>query len=261
MDVAGSNHILWQFEHQVAHHMDPNVPGKDNDCAIADPILRFHPAVGRRWWHKINHYTTFFGITFGFWKWNASDVYYYFSQQIGSVKFHLNYSDWVSLLCFKVVWISVRVILPWYLHGFRTFFTGFVIFMAIGAHYLENIFIVNHIQEELLPKEDAHWAERQVMATTNWCGGGYIANFISGGLNHQVEHHLFPSYSTYVYPVIAPIVEQTCKDFNLPYNNHKTFIEAWLACANYLRDLGSDRFDDFTPGKATFKAPKTKKLH
>jgi len=138
-----------------------------------------------------------------------------------------------------------------------------LLFLWLLEHTISRIFfIVNHIQEDLQPAQDTHWAVQQVMATADWCGGGYIANFISGGLNHQIEHHLFPSYSIYVYPVIAPIVEQTCKDFGLPYNNHKSFIDAWLACATYLRDLGSERFDDFAPIKtSTFGTPKAKKLH
>ena len=78
------------------------------------------------------------------------------------------------------------------------------------------------------------------MATSNWCSGSHIANFLSGGLNHQMEHHLFPSMSIYLYPYISPIVRQTCEEFNLPYRNFKSFGDAWFSMFEYLRKLGSE---------------------
>lgn len=67
-------------------------------------------------------------------------------------------------------------------------------------------------------------------------------NFISGGLNHQIEHHLFPAMNIYLYPFISEIVEKTCQEFNLPYNNYETFAEAYVDMISYLKAMGQESF-------------------
>ena len=120
--------------------------------------------------------------------------------------------------------------------------------LAIGAHYLENIFIVNHIQHGLVPPTAAHWSVKQVLGTSNWHSGSVWWNWVSGGLNHQIEHHLFPSMNIHLYPLIAPIVKQTCLEYGLPYYNYPSFGVAYLDMIRYLRAMGDPSFtaDKFT---------------
>lgn len=82
-----------------------------------------------------------------------------------------------------------------------------------------------------------------MIATANWGSASHFCNWISGGLNHQIEHHLFPSYSIYTYPVISPIVREVCAKHGLPYHNYSHFGSAWLAMVTYLKNLGTDKFD------------------
>ena len=62
----------------------------------------------------------------------------------------------------------------------------------------------------------------------------------TGALNHQTVHHLFPGICQYYYPQITPIVVQTCKEFNIPYNYKKTFTEALGCHLNHLWTMGRD---------------------
>jgi len=241
MDLAGGSSIIWSFEHNVAHHMDPNTLHRDNDCSIGDPLLRFHPRLRRRWWHRYQHITTYIVMTFGFYRWLVADFLILADRRVGSVSFAANRSDEVKLVVFKLRWIVCHVVVPWVLFGWWRMFALMFVALSIGAHYLENIFIVNHIQEDLVPSKDVHWAVAQVSSTANWSSGSYLSNWLSGGLNHQVEHHLFPAYSYYNYPLIAPIVQQTCADFNLPYNNYPSFGAAWMATASFLKSLGEKK--------------------
>jgi len=243
MDLIGSSHLIWQHEHQVAHHCDPNVVGHDNDCSIGDPYLRFHPDIKRKWWHKYQHILTFVGMSVGFFKWLFGDFFCFFDGKVGSAKFAVSTRDWIKLVAFKFSWIYLHMFLPYQLHGALVGTTILFLTMIPGAHYLENIFIVNHIQADLIPPPNSHWAVKQVLATSNWASGSHFWNFVSGGLNHQIEHHLFPCYSIYVYPEISSIVQQTCQEFNLPYTNFAGFSDAWLHMFFYLRDLGTDKFD------------------
>ena len=66
-----------------------------------------------------------------------------------------------------------------------------------------------------MPRKDAHWAVQQVQGSANWSSGSRWSNWLSGGLNHQIEHHLFPSMSIYLYPTISPVVRQTCAELGI----------------------------------------------
>lgn len=74
--------------------------------------------------------------------------------------------------------------------------------------------------------------------------GSTLANWVSGGLNHQIEHHLFPSMSIYAYPTIAPVVQQTCAEFGIKYNTFDSFPQAWWSMMLSLKDMGSADFPE-----------------
>jgi fatty acid desaturase len=101
---------------------------------------------------------------------------------------------------------------------------------------------VNHIQKGLIPPAKSHWAVRQVLGSANWRAGSHLYNWFSGGLNHQIEHHLFPAVSHYYYPQISPIVQETCKEFGLDYRNYPSFGVAFGSLRHYLWELGN--FDE-----------------
>jgi fatty acid desaturase len=67
-----------------------------------------------------------------------------------------------------------------------------------------------------------------------------IMAFLSGHLNYQIEHHLFPSVSQYYYPDIAPIVRQVCKKWKVPYNYVPSFYEAISTHIKYLYNMGNE---------------------
>merc|ERR1712054_92006 len=103
---------------------------------------------------------------------------------------------------------------------------------------MENTFIVNHIQKDLIAPVGCHWATSNVFASANWQSGSKFWCWMSGGLNHQIEHHLFPSISHYYYPMLSPIVKKTCEEYNLPYNNFETFTDCWNSMRSYLYEPG-----------------------
>ena len=81
------------------------------------------------------------------------------------------------------------------------------------------------------------------MTTSVWLNGPPVctsrwANWVSGGLNHQVEHHLFPSMSIYLYPTISPLVRETCREFGLEYRDFSGYWVALAHCVGYLHELG-----------------------
>lgn len=244
MDVVGSNSLIWSHEHQVAHHMDPNDLDHDNDCQIGNPWIRMHPHLKWNKFQRIQHISLFLGISVGFWKWIIGDVEHFIRHRVGLCAMAVNKKDWAWMVLFKSAWVFVHLVIPTYYFGWKITLLQSAVFMAIGAHYLENIFIVNHIQSGLVPPPHAHWAEKQLLGTSNWGSGSLLYNWVSGGLNHQIEHHLFPAMTHYLYPYISPVVKQTCEEFNIPYLNYTTFSSAWIDMFTYIRDLGLENFHE-----------------
>lgn len=242
MDIIGSNATIWGYEHQVAHHGEPNEIHHDNDCEIGAPIVRMHPEIPHTPPMVYQHIIIPIAMTIGLLKWYAGDFGHFLRKHVGNISMAIDGEDWKGLLAFKAMWFVAHVILPVYYQGLGLGLLQMFLFMAIGGHYLENIFIVNHIQNGLVPPPDAHWASKQVLATSNWASGSVFWNWFSGGLNHQVEHHMFPALSHWWYPHIAATVKACCADHGLPYEDYASFPTAWIAMFTYLRDLGQVDF-------------------
>ena len=159
------------------------------------------------------------------------------------MSFAVSWRQWLLLLALKLCWLCLRVLCPLLLFPLPWALLLILLPLGIGAHYLENIFIVNHIQHGLVPPAAAHWAVKQVAATSNWQSGSRLWNVVSGGLNHQIEHHLFPSMSIHLYPLIQPVVAACCADFDLPYHNYPSFLAAYKDMSRFLHAMGSESFD------------------
>ncbi len=238
MDLVGGSSLVWRASHQVSHHGKPNVRGADNDAEIGFPLLRFHPDLPHRPWHRFQTVGLAVGMSVGLIKWTVSDLLHLRRGQVTHARFHVTRATWIKTALFKTLFFGMHVALPivWLgpLHGILTT----MVMMAVGAYYMEGIFIVNHLQHGLVPRPGAHWALQQVQGSANWSSGSRWSNWLSGGLNHQIEHHLFPSMSPYLYPVISPVVRATCAAHGVPYRDFSGFAAALAGCAGYLHDLG-----------------------
>ena len=237
-----SDLISFEFLFRCVSQQSPNISGVDNDCEIGNPFIRMHPDLPHASAQVFQHITVPLAMSFGFIKWFIADFFALSTGKVGNINFSVTQSEWYKLLIFKSFWLLIHVIVPIYYCGVvKTFLLAFL-WLAIGAHYLENTFIVNHIQHGLVPSVNAHWSVKQVLATSNWCSESIFFNWISGGLNHQIEHHLFPTVSIHLYPQISPIIKKCCQDFNLPYYNYPSFTSAWCDMICYLKALGQADF-------------------
>jgi len=168
------------------------------------------------------------------------------SGQVGSVKFFCSFQKFSVMLLFKALFFIRFILVPVYLHGWSSLFFLFIS-SAITAYYLEILFLVNHNQAGLIPSTTDHWAMKSCLATSNWSSGSLFWNWFSGGLNHQIEHHLFPSLNHYLLPYISPVVLEVCKEYNLPYYNFKDFSTAFDAMCQHLTILGYEETDPKRP--------------
>ena len=81
------------------------------------------------------------------------------------------------------------------------------------------------------------WAAHQMRTTVNFANSSAVCNWYTGGLNHQIEHHLFPSISHTHYEAIERIVRDTAQEFELPYKHFDTYGQALSSHYRFLQKL------------------------
>ena len=95
--------------------------------------------------------------------------------------------------------------------------------------------------------EGMGWARAQVETTRNFCVDSWLWMHFSGGLNMQIEHHLFPQICHCHYRDIAPIVRRTCREFGVRYEAHDSY---WAALRAHFAHLREEGFPTAVPGLA-----------
>ncbi|KAM3567854.1 hypothetical protein VYU27_010010 [Nannochloropsis oceanica] len=83
------------------------------------------------------------------------------------------------------------------------------------------------------------WAQAQVETAANFNQGSIFWNLVSGGLNLQIEHHLFPGLSHSVLRTLTPVIQETCKDFNIPFKSYPTFADLLTDVHEYFSSLST----------------------
>ena len=152
-----------------------------------------------------------------------------------------------KMILVKSFYISAFVILPIFVLQLSAgpYIMGFLLMHFIAGIILTVIFQLAHTVENTahpLPDQSGtienSWAIHQLNTTINFSRKSKIISWYVGGLNFQVEHHLFPDICHVHYPAIAPIVKQTAQEFGIPYLENKTFMQAVGSHINLLKILG-----------------------
>jgi linoleoyl-CoA desaturase len=86
------------------------------------------------------------------------------------------------------------------------------------------------------------WAIHQIETTCNFGTNSPVLNFLLGGLNYQVEHHIFPKMSHVHYKEVSKIVKETCDEFGINYVNYPTLWSALTAHKLHMKRLGNNQF-------------------
>jgi linoleoyl-CoA desaturase len=153
--------------------------------------------------------------------------------------------QWVVFLGGKLVFLTLALAIPLLLHPPWAVATGYVITAVVVGIVLAVVFQLAHCVEqadfakELTPGRMATpWAVHQVEASIDFARDSRTACWLLGGLNFQIEHHLFPRICHVNYPAIAPLVEQTCREFGVAYKYNKTFLSALRSHYGWLRAMG-----------------------
>jgi linoleoyl-CoA desaturase len=247
LNALGGNAFIWKFKHNIIHHTYTNVDGIDDDIAKS-PLMR--QCTTQKWVpaHRFQHIYVVLVYAISSFAWVAMmDFNKYFKQKVHNTEMQkMSVSEHVIFWSSKVLYAIFYVVLPIMLVGATKWAIGFAaMHVTMGltlalvfqlAHVVEHAeFEVAGIDPKLIENE---WAAHQVKTTANFAPDNWLINWYVGGLNYQVEHHLFPRISHVHYPAISKIVKETCEQFNLPYNTYPTMTEAIASHFRMMKKLG-----------------------
>jgi len=251
MYMIGGSAINWRIQHNVLHHTYTNIDSMDDDITPKF-ILRFSPHTKLRAYHKYQHIYAWFLYTLTTLLWVVSkDIVQLRSfKERGLLKGQgVNYTRaMLFVVLSKVVYISYTLVLPLLFSGVGWGFvvSGFILMHFVAGISLGVIFQPAHLTEEVafpLPNEDhkieKSWAEHQMFTTSNFANENKIVTWFAGGLNYQIEHHLYPRVCHVHYKAISKIVRETAAEFKLPYIANETFIGALKSHSRTLHYLGT----------------------
>lgn len=249
LNLVGGHDLNWKVQHNVLHHTYTNVHDVDEDISPRG-IIRMGPE--SKWipLHKFQHYYAwfFYGLMTLVWVTVKDFSRLIKYQREGLVKKQRTsaYKEWIVMVATKAVYFTYIFAIPmWVLPvTFGQVIIGFLVMHYIAGFILAMIFQPAHVVEGTeypMPDEQGNlentWAIHQLRTTTNFGHRERLFSWYVGGLNYQVEHHLFPNICHVHYRDIAKIVEQTAKEFDLPYKSKETFFEAVAAHARQLKIL------------------------
>ena len=249
LNLVGGHAMNWKIQHNYLHHSFTNIEGFDEDIKSRG-LFRFHSDSKRLFFHRFQHiyFIIFYGLLTITWPITDLQQLLRYNKHNLVKKHDSNLTKEIFILILsKVVFVLYLFLIPYWVLSvpFWHILLGFVVMQFVGGLILAVIFQLAHIQNETgFPKPDtnntvhADWAVHQLITTADFAPNNKLLFWYSGGLNFQVEHHLFPKISHIHYPAIAKIVQQTAQEFNVPYNQHKTFFKALASHIMYLYKMG-----------------------
>jgi linoleoyl-CoA desaturase len=247
MNALGSNAFIWKIKHNIIHHTYTNVDGIDDDIAKA-PVLRL---CNTQKWMPIHRFQflymfVLYGVSTLSWV-VGSDFIKYFRKRIHNTPIRgIDVKQHVIFWTTKLLYAFFYVILPIYVLGWQHWLIGFLIIHFTMGLALSVVFQLAHVVEKVTfdVADEPHkvigseWAIHEVRTTANFAPGNKIISWLVGGLNFQVEHHLFPQVSHIHYAALSKIVREQCELFGLPYNYYPTAWQALFSHVRLMKKLG-----------------------
>ena len=243
LELIGGSSYLWRWKHGVFHHTYVNVIGHDTDIDLS-PLARLAPHQQRLAFHRWQHLYLWplYGLLAI--KWQCVDDFRKFLR--GRINQHPvprpRGRELMIFVAGKAVFFALAFGIPLQFHSLAAVLCFYAVSGVVTGFLLSVVFQVAHCVEEAefpVPRAstgriDHAWAVHQAETTVNFCRHSRIMSWLVGGLNFQIEHHLFPRISHVHYPAISRLVEQTCREFGIRYTVHRSF---WAGVGSHFRWL------------------------
>lgn len=254
MNFIGGYHITWKIQHNVLHHSFTNIHDHDED--LDQNVMRFSPNQERKAIFKYQAYycSIFYGLL-SIYRFLIKDLQQLLRyNRVGLLKDQGLSFPWrfAELVLVKSTYLIITLIIPmmilpivWW-QTFLAFFMMHYISGLIFAYIFQPAHIIEetefYVADEKGSVENS-WAIHEMRTTANFANGSTIFAWFIGGLNHQVEHHLFPHVCHVHYKNISKIVKATAEEYGIPYHSHKTFFDAVKSHLSLMHQLGTGEYD------------------
>ncbi len=247
LNFLGANVHFWKTKHNIIHHSYTNIEGVDDDINTK-PILRLCETQKRYKIHRFQHiyFLAAYSLFYLFWVFFA-DYKKYFTQKIGDMPMPtMKFNNHLSFWAFKIIHVILFIVTPIYIVGFTPWIVGFLSYTLFTGILISIVFQLAHTGEDthfpvvnnVNGKVENEWALHQLRTTANFATKSKIVSWFTGGLNFQIEHHLFPKISHVHYPEISKIVKQLCKEYNINYIEYPNVWKAVASHVAHLRRMG-----------------------
>lgn len=248
MDLIGASSYVWHWKHVVVHHTYTNLTGHDADIELG-VLGRLTPHQKRFGFHQWQQFYLWPLYGLNIIKWHLYDDFRdVILGRIGSQRMPRP-KGWelVSFISAKALFLIMAFGVPLLLHRLWVVLLFYALTVVLTGVVVSVVFQLAHCVEEAkfpLPAEDSGlvenaWAIHQVETTVDFARGSRIESWLLGGLNFQIEHHLFPRVCHVNYPHISKLVEQTCREFGVKYREHISFRAGLASHFRWLRRMGA----------------------
>ncbi len=240
LDLLGGSSFVWQRKHNVLHHTWPNVEGVDDDIDTGS-LARLSPGQPRRLYHRFQHLYMWPLYCCLAVKWQLHDDFATVvrGRMSGRPFPRPRGSELLVFVGGKLAFFGLAFGLPLLLHPVWSVVGTYLLVSAVVGLTLSVVFQLAHCVPEAETGPDlGSWAARQVQSSVDFARDSRLLNWYVGGLNLQIEHHLFPQVSHLHYAGMAPLVEATCQEYGVRYTAHPTLRSAIAAHFRQLRALG-----------------------
>ena len=247
-NALGASSFFWKQKHNILHHTYTNVDGLDDDIAKS-PIIR--QCESQRWVpaHKIQHLYLLpvYSLSSIFWIFFMDFTKYFTGKIYTTDAWKMTAKNKAIFWLTKAGYLTFYIVLPMIKWGFFPWLGGFLLLHAAMGLTLSIVFQLAHVVENTefehvdldeTKHVETAWAIHELKTTSNFAMGSKVISWFVGGLNFQIEHHLFPKVSHVHYPAISKIVQQKCAEYNLPYNQYHTMLQAVASHFRVMKYLG-----------------------
>lgn len=251
LNFVGANATNWKIQHNVKHHTYTNVSGMDEDISPKGGLLRFDPHSEVKPHHKWQYIYAWFFYGLMTMSWmivkDFKQLAEYSKDGLLKTQVKSKTQAWAWLILTKLFYYGYIIVLPILFtpFGWLNIILGWVVMHYVTGFVLAIIFQPAHVIEGNTFEDskdsdtiEENWAVHQFKTTANFAQKNRILSWYVGGLNYQIEHHLFPSTCHVHYRKIAKIVRSTAEEYNIPYHSYPTFMSALVSHGRMLYALG-----------------------
>ena len=244
--MLGFSSYAWRVKHNVAHHTYTNVDAYDDDISQV-PFARLLPAQVSRPWYRLQHFYIWPMYSLMVLRMQAfGDVAALVRGRIGRSKVRMPRGwDLAGILSGKLVYLGWAVVIPLFVYPWWVVAVTYLgLAMVVGLVTATTFQLAHCVDEASYRSSDelgdgqTVWAVHQIESTVDFCPRNPVLTWVLGGLNYQIEHHLFPRLPHTLYPKIAGIVRARAESHGVRYTCQPSLWRALCSHASHVRAMG-----------------------